>query len=296
MQKRLITLAITSLIAMGSTQTWADIDDHFPENGTTDVTSVGAGAVGGALLAGPPGLIAGSILGGLFGMPDEKEAAEVALSEANYLQPEIHNAFNTTEAETDVQAGAQTTAAISETDEAPLPEDEAVATVEEPTPTVEPLLVATASDSLAVVEPAEQAPSDRLEEFAANLLSIDIYFKQGSIEVEQHHIHQLATAAHLMQELPQLKIRLDSYADRVGDAEQNMRLSVERMVAVEQFLLAQGVEAERMLLQPHGEANFLSKPGDLAGYMFDRRVVISFELPAGDGSGNIAAVDTPPVM
>jgi len=107
-------------------------------------------------------------------------------------------------------------------------------------------------------------------------LSLDIYFRSGSTDIEAFYPARLDAVAKLIDNMDQLEIQLDGYTDRRGDKEKNIQLANQRIENVRQQLIRAGVNENRIISKAYGEMKMISSPGDLEAYTFDRKVVISF--------------------
>ncbi|GLP97912.1 sortase-associated OmpA-like protein PdsO [Paraferrimonas sedimenticola] len=114
-----------------------------------------------------------------------------------------------------------------------------------------------------------------LEQAQALSLAMNIQFRSGSAELEPHFKAQLAELAQLMHNQPQLKLELAGFADPTGDATFNQSLSEKRALAVSDFLMAQGVAAERLHAQGYGSQTELVDTPDYESNTFERRVAIT---------------------
>lgn len=110
-----------------------------------------------------------------------------------------------------------------------------------------------------------------IDSFSAN-----IYFKLGSDALESQYDPYLQKIQKILKRLPTLNIGLTGYADRIGNREENLRLSKDRANAVAEKLIAMGVDASRIKTQGLGEAQMTTSSGDSSAYAFDRRVQLRF--------------------
>jgi len=79
-----------------------------------------------------------------------------------------------------------------------------------------------------------------------------------------------ALANHLERE-PQARLDIDGHTDNVGEASDNLALSIARAEAVKDFLVSCGVTAERLTTQGHGEAQPKTSNDTEAGRKVNRR-------------------------
>jgi outer membrane protein OmpA-like peptidoglycan-associated protein len=65
--------------------------------------------------------------------------------------------------------------------------------------------------------------------------------------------------AQLMKETPALKLRVEGHTDAAGSASYNNSLSQERALSVAQYLEAQGIPADRLMLVGKGKSEPLTR-------------------------------------
>jgi outer membrane protein OmpA-like peptidoglycan-associated protein len=94
-----------------------------------------------------------------------------------------------------------------------------------------------------------------------------------------------------MQQLPDIDIHLEGYSDRRGDKDTNLVLSNQRLDSVRNQLLQAGIDASRIHVSAYGELQFISTPGDLEAYTFDRRVVIRFQHSSASTNDPVASIE-----
>lgn len=120
-------------------------------------------------------------------------------------------------------------------------------------------------------------------------LSLDVYFRSGSSDIEKFYPARLAAIADLVNTMDKLELHLDGYTDRRGDREENIALANERIEKVREQLIGAGVDENRIVSKAFGEAKMKSSAGNLEAYTFDRRVVIRFERARNTTSSTMAA-------
>jgi len=277
MKKTFINLAVSTALLAGAVSAQA-ASDTSPAGASRDNTSryvgLGVGAAAGAIVAGPVGLVIGGIVGAVAGRHgDQAHAAETAIAAAG-------------------ETGTETTAAIEAADTAPA-DAHSDAPSDAPKDT---LIVASAAAPEAVMTGNEADHSARLRQILTTDLSLDVYFRSGSTRVEAFYAPRLQAIAALMREMPLLEIHIDGYADRRGDGDQNLALSNQRLDAVRAQLVQAGIDDSRIHGEAHGENRFVSAPGDLEAYTFDRRVVIRFEQAVQATRTPVASIADLPLM
>lgn len=262
----------------------AAVDNNSNEVSDEDymLPGLGVGAATGAIIAGPVGLIIGGLVGAFVGAnQDASEDDNEAL---------VHNIPPLT----DDGSHKQQTASLSESPAI--------------TNNVNALHDSTAEQNtgneqihLAQLGPVNNLgndmlpPEDELLDAFTQDLSLDIYFRSGSTDIESFYPARLAAIAGLMKSMDKLgksklELHLDGYADRRGEQSKNIALANERIEKVRQQLITAGIDENRINSQAFGETKTVSAAGDLEAYSFDRKVVIRFERMAADSIASMATV------
>jgi cytochrome c oxidase subunit 2 len=102
--------------------------------------------------------------------------------------------------------------------------------------------------------------------------------------------YALANVVEAMEENRDLVIGLDGYTDSEGEAEANLSLSRLRAQAVMDYLVAQGIAANRLMATGYGETNFIGENTTEEGREMNRRT--EFTVIAGGGSLAEVMTDT----
>jgi outer membrane protein OmpA-like peptidoglycan-associated protein len=127
-------------------------------------------------------------------------------------------------------------------------------------------------------------------------LTMSLMFTTNSTELSNNDSQMISRVSKILMQSPDLKIRLDGYADPRGTKDENMALSKERAQAVSDAFIDNGVQAHQLITQPHGESNSIAKQdkpllesGNLLSqqanednYALDRRVTVSFVTSKDD--------------
>jgi outer membrane protein OmpA-like peptidoglycan-associated protein len=204
---------------------------------------VGAGAAAGALLAGPPGALLGAGFGGFFA---ERLARARAAGE---LETELAmNRSDLDELRISLQQARREASGLR----------------------------ADLSDRDMRIADLERARRSSLG------IETEIMFRTGASAIEPESDGRLDGLARMLAENPDLKIRLDGYADPRGESEANLELSGERVESVREALTERGIAADRIESHAHGAGRSEAATGDLDAYALERRVRIRLETGGSD--------------
>jgi sortase system peptidoglycan-associated protein len=271
MKKTLIHLAIAASMITGTVSAQAATDTLSAgesRDNTSQYVGLGVGAATGAIVAGPVGLVIGGIVGTIAGRNSEQaHEAEAAIS-ADATSDDI---------------AMEAAAAIDSSD---TPNDTAS----------DAMLVASATPVESVLTGDAVDHSAALRTILTTDLSLDVYFRSGSTSVEAFYAPRMQAIAALMREMPTLELHIDGYSDRRGNSDDNLALSNQRLDAVRAQLQQAGIDDSRIHSKAHGEGGFVSSPGDLEAYTFDRRVVIRFEQTVPATKTPVASIADMPMM
>lgn len=261
MKKQLISIVIASSLLTG-----ASIDAHANETDShsskqKQYIGTGIGAVAGALLGGPVGFIAGGLVGNMAAKHDAMDD-------------------NTSEPLADIDR-EQTKDSAQKLSTSAINND---ATSE--------IVIVQAGEIEAIIDDDVIEHSSTVKDILVTDMRFDVFFLSGSTNVEAFYKPQIQTLVKLMQAIPDVDIHLDGFSDRRGDTETNLALSTERLHAVRDELVQAGIDANRIQMNAYGEHQFLSKPGDLEAYSFDRRVVIRFQNTSAVPKNPVALMET----
>jgi len=254
MKKTLLNLAISLSLsgAVLSTQAYADdqitADNTNSNDGTTETymySGMGIGAATGTAIAGPAGFVVGGLIGAFVGSNQE-----VSIENE---EPKLQNTATEYDNDTSSEVHA---------------EAEAI-----DLPSVQVAQVGSAS----TIEDSSSTQHQNILDILTTDLSLDVYFRSGSTDIEAFYPSRLAAIADLMENMDQLELHLDGYTDRRGNQSKNIALANQRLNKVRQQLIDSGVEANRIISKAFGEKKMVSQAGDLEAYTFDRKVVIRFE-------------------
>jgi outer membrane protein OmpA-like peptidoglycan-associated protein len=202
-----------------------------------------AGAVIGAFAAGPIGAVVGAGLG-------------------TWLGNRVHRASDAKKAEAQV--------AMLESDKSQLQSDKGVLLTQKGQLTENNQALSAQLD----VQAARDDASEVLDG-----LQGDVLFRTGSAEISADIAHQIQVLAQAVSKSPELKIRVDGYADPRGTVETNLKLSQDRANAVRDLLLASGVSDAALEINAYGKSQSTADDND--GYALERRVRLTLQMESG---------------
>lgn len=260
MKKQLISIAIATALIAGTAHNAHADDQQATDDSNKQYIGTAIGATTGALVAGPVGFIVGGLIGNLAGRHDAMNAAELEQTFA--------------EEESQPLASAQPVSSLT--------------TESEPT---ESIVVAQAGQIESVINDDTVDQTAELKDILVEDMSLDVFFLSGSTMVETFYQSRLQAVAKLIQKLPDIDIHLEGYSDRRGDKDTNLNLSNQRLDSVRKELVQAGIDESRIHVTAFGELQFISAPGDLDAYTFDRRVVIRFQQTSKSTNNPLASME-----
>jgi len=248
-----VLLVVITLAIM--TPTFANENAEKDHRNTEQEIGLGTGTIIGGVIAGPPGMIAGAFIGNLFGknIADEKQNSD--LQKTNV------------ELEKKLLASEKTLHEINDE----FSRENLV--LRDTHLTIERLL-------------------KKNQELKNHALNFNIQFRTNSTEIEKQYQKYLADLAIALNTTPTMEVEVAGYADRMGDEDYNMELSIERARHVKDYLVSQGIEEKRITTLAHGESQPLHVKENLENNFFDRRVSVylrPIELSTQNIADEIAA-------
>ncbi len=86
----------------------------------------------------------------------------------------------------------------------------------------------------------------------------NVLFETGKATLLTDSYATLDDLVQWMQENPQVEIRLEGHTDRLGDSQQNLALSLDRVIAVKRYLTGKGIAADRIQTKGYGDTRPLT--------------------------------------
>jgi peptidoglycan-associated lipoprotein len=102
----------------------------------------------------------------------------------------------------------------------------------------------------------------------------DVQFDLAKANIRPSEADKLARLATYLKQNPAFKVELEGFADPRGSQTYNLKLSTQRVNAVRDALIAEGVSQDRILIGSYGKLNRKSAETGDAAWQQDRRVEI----------------------
>jgi OOP family OmpA-OmpF porin len=132
-------------------------------------------------------------------------------------------------------------------------------------------IVITKIDTIYIEKPAATRKIDKSE-----LINKNILFEFDKSVVLKEAFGELESLVNIMVDRPEIKIELQGHMDAVGAESYNTYLSQNRVNAVRDFLVANGIESSRIKCLYHGETKPKATNNNAQGRRQNRRVEVRF--------------------
>jgi outer membrane protein OmpA-like peptidoglycan-associated protein len=234
----------------------------------------------------PAGFVAGGVIGAFAAGPI---GAVVGAGLGTWLGNRVHRASDAKKAEAQV--------ALLESDKSQLQTDKSQLQTEKSTLLSEKSQLADTNQALSAklddLSQKVQIVQSAKEDASAVLdgLQGDVLFRTGSAEINADIAHQIQVLAQAVSKSPELKIRVDGYADPRGTIDTNMKLSQDRANAVRDLLLASGVGDDALEVNAYGKSQSTAEDSD--GYALERRVRLTLQMESGAAVAQVGKNDAP---
>jgi len=215
----------------------------------------------------PAGFVAGAVIGGFAAGPI---GAVVGAGLGTWLGNRVHRASDAKKAEAQV--------AVLESDKSQLQSEKGVLLTQKGQLTENNQALSAQLDDLSQKVKTVQAAREDASEVLDGLQG-DVLFRTGSAQITADIAHQIQVLAQAVSKSPELKIRVDGYADPRGTIETNLKLSQDRANAVRDLLLASGVSDAALEINAYGKSQ--SSADDSDGYALERRVRLTLQMQSG---------------
>lgn len=234
-----LTLSLATGTALADTQR---ANYHDPKASAEEAAGFFSGAIVGGLAGGPPGAIVGAAIGALTG-DGFKARKEVNQVRAELIAVELESIRlreDVADSSQRLALARQELARLKSTGARTLP---------------------------AYLPNPQQGPQ-------FDNTALTVHFRTGSARIEPQYEQQLQSLVRLARQLPSAAVEITGYADRSGDAANNLRLSRERSQAIETFFHGMGIQDSSITTVAYGESRPLHDIQSLETDFFDRRVIV----------------------
>ena len=142
-------------------------------------------------------------------------------------------------------------------------------------------IVITKIDTVYIEAPVVEVKEERVEEVKQakptfKPIDKDILFEFDKSIVKRESFAELESIINILNSRPNMKISLKGHTDAVGPDAYNIKLSKNRVAAVREFLLSNGIEDDRILIEALGEKVPVAENNSEAGRKKNRRVEVRF--------------------
>lgn len=110
----------------------------------------------------------------------------------------------------------------------------------------------------------------------AKTMVLNIDYTSGSFEIDFNTKDKLIKLSRLLNFVKDIKLEISGFTDNIGTAPANRSLSQKRANRVRDFLIIQGIDADRFKVFGRGEVNFVTSNNTAKGRASNRRVEIKF--------------------
>jgi len=109
-----------------------------------------------------------------------------------------------------------------------------------------------------------------------------LQFESASSKLDSQYFDLLSRLKEALDMYPARQITIEGHTDNIGGAKVNRTLSMQRAEAVQEFLIAAGIDAERIQAVGYGEAKPVATNMYKRGRAMNRRIDIIIEAPADE--------------
>ncbi|MCK5126652.1 MAG: OmpA family protein [candidate division Zixibacteria bacterium] len=112
--------------------------------------------------------------------------------------------------------------------------------------------------------------------FLRRPIVVNVDYEPGSFEVDERTKQRLQPLIKKLLILTDVKFKINGYTDNIGPAEANQTVSVRRANRMRDWLITQGISADRMTTAGRGETKFIASNQTSAGRAKNRRLELIF--------------------
>lgn len=106
-----------------------------------------------------------------------------------------------------------------------------------------------------------------------------VQFGPNSSKIDGKYFEFLGRIKEALRIYPNRQVRIEGHTDSIGDEKANRKLSLQRAEAVQEFLIAAGLDSNRIRALGFGEVKPISSNMYAKGRTMNRRIDITIEAP-----------------
>jgi len=130
-----------------------------------------------------------------------------------------------------------------------------------------------------VSEAVTEETKKRVEE--PLLVRARIHFDFNKAEIKKEYMPLLNEVVKILKENPKISIRIEGYTDDIGSKAYNEKLALRRAMAVKDYLVRQGIDAQRIEVVGFGKEKFIAENNTSIGRLTNRRAeFIVIQVPS----------------
>ncbi|ACO04567.1 MAG TPA: OmpA family protein [Persephonella sp.] len=107
------------------------------------------------------------------------------------------------------------------------------------------------------VEKEREIIEEQFEGYYPLKLHARIHFEFDKYQIKKEYLPYLNVISKYLKSKPNLKVKIVGYTDSIGSKSYNDRLAYKRALAVKEYLIKQGIPAERIEIVGRGKENYL---------------------------------------
>ena len=104
---------------------------------------------------------------------------------------------------------------------------------------------------------------------------MDLEFDYNKADIRDGHLDSLDSSIEILRNIPEINIQIEGHTDSYGSEEYNQELSIRRADTVREYLIQNGIDAERLTAIGMGESSPISTNKTDEGRQLNRRVMFT---------------------
>jgi outer membrane protein OmpA-like peptidoglycan-associated protein len=123
-------------------------------------------------------------------------------------------------------------------------------------------------------ESTESAAVRRDRDYVFITFKSDLLFDPDSMALTAEALEQIGRLAGVLKRYPQTRVRVNGFTDSIGSERRNLELSLKRAMAVQNALVQNGIDPNRIRTRGFGEAKPIRSNATDSGRLLNRRVTV----------------------